>query len=357
MWVRGFQAIGLDVFVVAPELPDDVCGVAVPHSNPDPTTSLPSPKSIRDYAREWMFWPDPDVRWVQRACRKATEHCPFNPDLIFTTSPPESVHVAGAPLKTHWANAKWAIDARDHWLIRAFRPERRNLLRRILEGQLASRLLREVDAVFAVNDAISAEYQRFQPKAIHQTIPHFLEASAEPYTFSADSIDVVHTGSFILSDPDVRIDPMLSAFAEAARELPQLVLHLVGRLREDEREQVEQYKLGDQVRLHGTVPLEQSLAMQRGADALAVIAAPNSAVPPGKIAEYRNALRPIIPFGTGEWLDKIDDDPRSAVGRLRALTQGQELPVHTPEANTSPAEVAKQALNSLFPERNLFDRD
>ncbi|WP_412545494.1 glycosyltransferase family 4 protein [Maricaulis sp. MIT060901] len=357
MWVKGFQSVGADVFVVAPELPDDVVGIAVEHPNPDPTTVLPRTKGLRDIAREWLLWPDPDVRWVQRAWRLAIETCPFQPDLIFTTSPPESIHVSGAPLKAHWPSAKWAIDARDHWLIRAFRPERRKPVRRMLETRIAPRILREVDAVFAVNEAISEEYRGFQPNALHAVVPHFLHAVKQVHAFPDETIDIVHTGSFILSDPDVRIDPLLDIFADIARETPQLVLNLVGRLRDDETARVEGFGLGDQVRIHGTVPLEQSLAMQRGADALAVIAAPNSAVPPGKMAEYRSSGRPVIPFGSGAWLGKIDDDTRTAGERLRALTRGETLAVHDQIAPATPEEIAGRALQTLFPDAGLFDRD
>jgi glycosyltransferase involved in cell wall biosynthesis len=347
MWTEAFQAFGADVFVVAPELPDGLPGAECPHSNPDPSTKLATRKSLRDIAREWLLWPDPDIRWVRRAERLAIAACPFEPTHILTTSPPESIHVAGAGLLGAWPSAQWLVDARDHWLVRAFRSERRSGLRNFIESMIAPVILRKADAVLAVNEKISAEFQRYAPSAKHLVVSHFTQRPKQSHAYEGDGVHLVHTGSFSLSDPDVKIETLLRDFETACASRSDLTLHLVGRLRADEREKVLASSASEQIVMHGVVALETALAMQAGASALAVVAAPKAPVPPGKMAEYTASGRPVIPFGTGPWRELVDQDQRSGAERLlefdlAAMPEGMAKP-----ASRSPVEIVRDVLASL----------
>ena len=313
------MANGADVFVVAPDIPDDVTGHAVAHAHRDPGTGIPGRKTLRDYARDLLLWPDPDIRWTRRAIASAKAHCPFEPDWILTTSPPESIHAAGKALLVHWPEAKWAIDARDHWLVRPFRKQRLNPVRKRIEQAFARRMLTPARAIFAVNDLIRNEYRGYAPQAHAETLPHFVARPPEPYKFEGPGPHLVHTGSFKMSDPDVSIEPLLNAYESAAAERPELRLHLAGRLRDDEQAAIEASSARDQIVLHGVVPLEAALAMQAGADALLVCAAPEALVPPGKINEYRATGVSIIPIGTGEWRKLVDSDSRDDAARFSAV--------------------------------------
>ena len=127
------------------------------------------------------------------------------------------------------------------------------------------------------------------------------------------------TGSFKLSDPDVSIDPLLRAFETALESNPDLLLHLAGRMRDDEVEAVKASAAADRIDVMGLVPLETALSIQSGADALIVVAAPEAPVPPGKLAEYKATGIPIIPIGEGAWREKVDSLPGSDAERLAAV--------------------------------------
>jgi glycosyltransferase involved in cell wall biosynthesis len=320
LWAKGLMENGADVFVVAPDIPEDIAGQTVSHPFRDPPTGLPGQKTLRDYARDLLLWPDPDIRWTKRAIATAKAECPFDPDWIITTSPPESIHAAGKALLAHWPDAKWAIDARDHWLVRPFRKQRLNPLRKRIEQVFARRMLSPARAIFAVNDLIRDEFAGYAPKALAESLPHFVARPPEPFAFEGPGPHLVHTGSFKMSDPDVSIEPLLAAFVAVAVQRPDLRLHLAGRLRDDEQAAVTASPARDQIMMHGIVPLETSLAMQAGADALIVCAAPEAPVPPGKLNEYRAAGVPITPIGPGAWRQQVDDDPRSDRERIEAVT-------------------------------------
>ncbi|MEE2566484.1 hypothetical protein [Hyphobacterium marinum] len=324
LWAKGLEANGVEVFTVAPDIPADLTGSAEPHAFRDPSTALPGKPGLRDHARNLLLWPDPDIRWTRRAARLASETCPFTPDWIITTSPPESVHAAGPLLLKHWPDARWAVDARDHWLVRPFRKQRDNPVRRAIEARQARAMLARASAVFAVNDLIAKEYAGYAPHAKTGVLAHFVMPAAEPYAFEGPGPHLVHTGSFKMSDPDVSIDPLLTAFEAAHARKPELRLHLAGRLREDEAARIEASPASDAIILHGVVPLETALAMQAGADALLVAAAPNAPVPPGKYAEYRASGAAIIPVGDGPWRPAIDRDDRPDAERLLAVRPGRQ---------------------------------
>ena len=319
LWVKGLMANGADVFVIAPDIPDDVTGHAVEHAFRDPSTGIPGKKTLRDHARDLLLWPDPDIRWTKRAITAAKTHCPFKPDWVITTSPPESIHVTGKALLARWPKAKWAIDARDHWLIRPFRQQRLNPVRKRVEQAFAGRMLSPARVIFAVNDLIRDEFADYAPQAHAECLPHFVACPPAPHSFEGSGPHLVHTGSFKMSDPDVSIEPVLNAFETAAIDRPDLRLHLAGRLRDDERAAVEACAATEQIETHGIVPLEMALAMQAGADALIVCAAPEAPVPPGKLNEYRATGVPVIPIGPGEWRSLVDHDPRSDTERLKAV--------------------------------------
>lgn len=337
---KGLRARGWDVHVIAPSLPQGEAGLVVPHPNRDPATASGAGGfSLRNTAREMLLWPDADIRWCMRAARAALAGLP-NPAWIVTTSPPESIHCAGLWLKRR-TGARWLADFRDHWLDQPHRRERLNPVRRFGENLIARNLLREADAVIAVDSAIQAELRGLGARDPH-ILPHFappMPAQAAP--LPAETINVLHAGAIALSDPLAEISQMLRVFEAAWPANPRLRLHFAGRLTDAERAQIEASPACAAIIRHGPVPFEQSLALQAGADALIFVASRKMHVPPSKIVEYLSADKPIIACGDGPWRA----DPRAPQGdpaaALIALIKGGSGDPALPRPPTA-AEAAAQ---------------
>lgn len=314
---KAMRAAGAEVFVVAPSLPPGEEGLAVAHAHRDPATAPAGPRSWRDHAREILLWPDPDISWSRKAARAAAG-AGFRADWVMTTSPPESVHAAGAFLKRK-TGAGWLADFRDHWLDRPHRRERAALHRRIGEGMIARRWLGRADLVVAVDRFIAAELAALGAGA-PEVIPHFApDALPAPAALPPDTINVVHAGSVSLSDPEARIDDLLSPFAAALARNPRLRLHFVGRLADAEVKAVRRSPAAEAIALLGVRSFEETLAIERAADALALIGSEKTRVPPSKFAEYLSADAPIIVCGAGGWRkdERIEDsDPAAAMAGL-----------------------------------------
>ncbi|GAM97922.1 TPR/glycosyl transferase domain protein [alpha proteobacterium U9-1i] len=317
---QALRKLGAEVFVIAPSLPEGEPGLAVPHPNRDPSGAPAAAPTLRDVARDWLLWPDPDIRWCLRAA-DAAEGAPWKPDWVWTTSPPESIHAAGWRVKQR-TGARWLLDFRDHWLTRPHRLQRAAWHRRFGESAIARRWLRQADLVTCVDSSIQAELKALGA-GDPRIAPHFAPVGdVAPVTLSADDINVVHTGSIALSDPEARIEDLLSPFEGALARNPALRLHLVGRLSAAERAAIEASPARARIDDHGVQPLETALGFQRAADALTLVGSRKTHVPPSKITEYLAADAPIIACGEGDWRKDPRVNEQSPRAAFAALTKG-----------------------------------
>jgi hypothetical protein len=72
-------------------------------------------KKIANRIRLNLFIPDAKIGWKPFAVKKSKQIInEFNPDLIFSSSPPPTVHLIAKSLKKY-SNLKWVADLRDPW--------------------------------------------------------------------------------------------------------------------------------------------------------------------------------------------------------------------------------------------------
>ena len=345
--------------VAAPDPDPELESIVTPHPrrdpdfSDDPTHVRNGGSTLRDWLRPWVYWPDPDIIWSRQVVRNVLQQdcCP---DWVLTTSPPESVHWAGAALKQR-LGCRWAGDFRDHWFERAFQTYRRgSTLRARLERYYAKHLLKTLDHISAVNSAILEEAvnlsgERARRHALlleHFTIPR----SESAHVFEGGGPHLVHTGSFEMSDPDTAIEDLLVPFARACQQRPGLRLHLVGRLSPREIAQVKASPVADSISIYGVVPIQTALSMQQGADALVLVASAIAPVPPGKIVEFLDADKPIIALGQVEWISAY----RLPLGDPEMLMIGADaLPL--PVRKSKPPSAHKTAQELLESLRNVED--
>jgi glycosyltransferase involved in cell wall biosynthesis len=342
---RALRAEGADVFVVAPSLPEGEPGLAVPHPHRDPPAQVGPPAfTLRALARELALWPDPDIRWGMRAARAALA-AGVSADWVLSASPPESAHAAARWLAQR-LGARWAADFTDLWLENPHRLERKRGWRRAGELTFARALVPKADLAMAVDSTIAAELSRFGAEA-PEVLAHFhMIETAEPVVLPVERINVVCTGSFTLSAPENVIDPLLRAFEQASPRNPTLMLHIVGRLTDDERAAFAASPAAAAIQVHGVVSHAKALGFQAGADALAFACPPKLHVPPSKIVEYLAQDRPIVACGEGPWRA----DPRVPEGDpadvLAGVKKGDRRQAGLPAPQTA-REAARRLLGLM----------
>ncbi|WP_439634889.1 glycosyltransferase [Glycocaulis sp.] len=325
----GLRAVGAEVRVVAPQ---SECGggdvdYEVHHPNVSPSQGPPAPPRLKDYLREWLLLPDPDVRWARRAASAATQ-AGWQPDWVITSAPPESIHECGLILQRK-LGCRWLADFRDHWLDSPLRPIRHSAFRRVIERHWARRYLGAADLLTSVNARIDEELAGLAPGTVQKR--HVLPQAADPtpgaMKLKAGLRHVVHTGSFSLSDPSRRIEDFIEMVREAKSLNGDLVVHLAGRLTEAEQAAAANAGLGDTIVLHGILPLARARELQAAADLGIVFAAPDSPAVPGKLFEYAASAVPVLVMGGGNWVAEAGWQRVNAPAVLAGQEEGIVLPV------------------------------
>jgi glycosyltransferase involved in cell wall biosynthesis len=253
--------------------------------------------------------PDPYVvTWVPgaiAAVRRLLRRERF--DAIVTTSAYESAHLV--PLALRRSRPAWIADFRDGWTYHPWKPPFPTRLQRDLDRRLERRVVRTAERVAAVELPVAEDFRaRLGVDAAH--VPNgwdpALEAEREgaaPPPLDPGRTSLVHTGK-LTGDWGRHPGTLFDAMARLHEREPELAgrieLVLAGRLDREEQQLIEGLELGDMVRHVGQLSRAQSIALQRGADALLLLTSPSLVWElPGKFFEYLGAGRPILALAHG----------------------------------------------------------
>ena len=248
---------------------------------------LPRRLIVPDEAATWNLTAIPAALRIARAEKI---------DVVITTSPPGSVHLAGVAVK-RTLGIPWIADLRDSLL--AHQDRRADTFAVRVKSRTVRVVAREVarraDAIVTAFDSIAEEMRTLSPIGRVVTIPNgsdFDDFDGLPYTPS-ERFRITHTGAFFgQRDPK----PFLRALAESG--LGDVVVRFVGGFRAADRDFAESIGVGGRVETIPFVPRRRSLELQRDSEALLLIAAPaggrGTGVIPGKVFEYVAAGRPIL---------------------------------------------------------------
>jgi glycosyltransferase involved in cell wall biosynthesis len=232
--------------------------------------------------------PDASVLWNLTSIRAAIGIVHRHGiDAVLTTSPPGSVHLAGAAVKRA-TGVRWVADLRDP--IVSFAHRRRDVRG---ERSLARLVGRRADAVVAASAAIAAEMRALAGDRV-TVIGNgcdFEEFDGLAYT-PGNRFRITHTGSFFgRRDPR----PFLEALAVADADV---VARFVGDFRDRDRVFAEELALGGRLELVPYLPHDEALAVQRDSDALLLLIPEaegrGKGVLSGKVFEYLAAERPVL---------------------------------------------------------------
>ena len=256
--------------------------------------------------RRWTNYivPDPTaLSWFPQALTHLLRLIRHDrPDVVVTTSGPESTHLLGLVASSF--GIRWVADYRDGWL----RDVRHPALLRPVDRALERRIARRSTIVTAVNSAIAAEVEeRHGVRAF--TLSNGFDRTAlagatdERTTLDPDRFSLVHTGSFGIDadQPVIHRGEDARALLDAIRHLlaqdpafaTRFELVLAGAVSDSEREVLLQGDLSKVVRVLGLLPRERALGLQQAADGLLLIPGGRDATT-AKVFEYLAAGKPIF---------------------------------------------------------------
>jgi glycosyltransferase involved in cell wall biosynthesis len=272
-------------------------------------------------------------------------------DCVLTSSPPQSAHLIGRALKRR--GLPWIAELRDGWTFDPPRPAFPTGAQRRLDERLERSALGSADAVIGISAPLAEDAaRRFGVRA--EVITNAFDPEEAVDEGAADGLlrpgrhSLVHTGRMAVSGRSPT--PLLEAVGRLDAELAaRLDVVFAGPLTQDERELIE----SSEARWVGSLGREQTLALQRRADTLLVLArgASGPSVATGKLFEYLGAGRPILVLGeataaaeivrfSGAGLVASATDPAEIAAALERL-------VTDPPAPPEPAAVEPYAFPAI----------
>lgn len=264
-------------------------------------------------AQAWVMIPDGYIGWARAAGRAAARRIAAGGiDALWTTSSPESAHVAGLSLKRRFG-LPWIADFRDPWVGRVtYAPPSRwhDRRHRALEAAVA----RAADRITVVSEAMASLYRERYPDVPAERIvvlPNGVDPDdwrrADQARFESVARDAARDeGRFVLLHAgQLAHRPTARTLLEAARRVladePALArtlrIRFLGGNEEIAAGDPLLRALGDVVALDSSRPHLEALAAMRRADALALLGHGGSAdafLYTGKIYEYLTSGRPIL---------------------------------------------------------------
>jgi len=235
-------------------------------------------------------------------------------DLLYTTAPPFSAHLAGLILK--WTTGiRWAAEFRDPWTDNPAKPARlRTRLSDAIERRLELLCLRNADHVVSATDAINDLLKsKLTPRArqqfvvarngIDQLMPSPPPRPPRPprSTNLAGPFRIVHAGS-LYHGRDPR--PFLRALAALRQKgrfaEGEVQMEFVGDNRWFGDVSVERFAqdlgIASMVRFYDWLPHSACLQILERSDLLLLLAQHQPAQVPNKLFEYLGTRKPILAF-------------------------------------------------------------
>jgi glycosyltransferase involved in cell wall biosynthesis len=315
--------------------------------------------------QRWTILPDSYRSWAHAAERDAHERIVAGGvDAIWTTSSPESAHLAGLALvKRH--RLPWIADFRDPWVGRVtYRPPTpwHDARHRAMERRVVS----SADRITLVSEAMVALYRARYP-SVDPSRFVFLPNGFDPDDWRRAGTErvpeepgaprrlvLLHAGQ-LAHRPTVRtlLEAVRRLFERDPEAREELRLRFTGGNEEIGPRERERYGLGDALEFAPSQPHIQSLVAMRRAGALTLLGHGGSAdslLYTGKIYEYVSSGRPVLAIldegpaadliratGTGVVLRPGDVEGVVAAvrGYLAAFRAGQDLATHVPPASIS----------------------
>jgi glycosyltransferase involved in cell wall biosynthesis len=254
--------------------------------------------------------------FARRAALAAHRERPF--DCVLTTSPPESAHTVGHVLRRR--GVPWVADVRDAWTFEPLRPSFPTRAQARLDERLERRRLGAADRVVCVSEPAATDLRAraiADPSVIANAWDPDEAPGAEARAAAAGLLDpgrtsLLYTGRFGSYGRDP--EPFVAALARLAAGSPEqagkLEVVVAGPLRPDEQALFERPDLLPvKVTLLGSLGREQTLALQRAADALLLLAQPaRSQLVNFKLFEYLAAGVPVLALAAGTEAGRIAAD-------------------------------------------------
>lgn len=252
-------------------------------------------------ASNWLGIPDRFIDWFPFARRSALDICRvFSPEVIFSSSPPETCHLIAASVKRA-TGIPWLADLRDPWTEKFNMPRPPASAR--LNAWLEARTLPLADLITAVTPPVEADLEEdlgLEATTITNSYDEEAFASAQPIV--EERLNLLYAGTLYYPAQDPRpLFRALRAMRESGRDISRVLVQFAGKDTSVATRLATEEGVEDVVEVLGMLPFSEAVAREKGAAALLYIQIQSEGAgqlvsegPTGKMLEYIGAGRPVL---------------------------------------------------------------
>ncbi len=248
------------------------------------------------FIRGNFFLPDARKGWNRFVKKEVARLMARQPaDVLITTGPPQSTHLAGKWLSQRY-RLPWIADFRDPWTdiyyYDSLYPTR---LARWIDKRWERQVLQEAKAVLASSPYLT---QLLEAKVEKEGSFYFFPNGFDPSDFPASPPEIKR-GHLVYTGTIAAIYP-LDGLIQAVANLPETNWHFDLFGKSDETTDLALEQSAFDYHSHGFVSHREAVAQMHAAHALLLVIPkmnPNKGIIPGKIFEYIGSGRPILGIG------------------------------------------------------------
>jgi len=260
---------------------------------------FPKNKTIRrSKLASWLFFPDNKVGWIPFALMKGLKLCRREKiGLIFSSSPPPSLHITGYLLQ-RFTGIPWIADFRDPWSGYKIKtcPTPFHLF---LKKRMERLIINKADKVITANPAITTDLKSHHPhiEKIEQIDQGYDEEDFAKYQSSLPEIFTI--GYLGTLSPDCDPEPFFAALGDLIDQkvIPQdkiKFVHVGLSMGINWDRLIEKYRLKEVVQPKGYLSHRDSLSEMQKVSLLLLITSDHPLVFPAKVYEYLRFNQPIL---------------------------------------------------------------
>lgn len=245
-----------------------------------------------------FFFPDNKVGWIPFALSNGLKLCQKEKiDLIFSSSPPPSLHLTGYLLK-RITGIPWIADFRDPWT--GYKMESYpTLFHLFLKKKMQRLIVNHANKVIVANHAIKEDFGKHHSDAKNI---YLVEQGYDEEDFptvhspSSETFIIGYLGTFSLDcDPE----PFLSALGTLIDEgmIPKeeiKFVHVGLSMGIDLNRLIEKHRLKEVVQLKGYLSHPEALNEMQKASLLLLVTSDHPLIFPAKVFEYLRLKKPIL---------------------------------------------------------------
>jgi glycosyltransferase involved in cell wall biosynthesis len=266
-------------------------------------------KKLANWVRLNLFVPDAKIGWIPFAVNKGREIIKKEkPDIIFSSSPPPTVHIIAMKL-AKWSGIKWVADFRDPWTeIHYYENQERTKISQKLDSKYEREILKSASVITTISQLyIEEDFAKKVSSKKCINIPNgydendFSNFGHKRTQKDTKKFVIMHLGAVGQERNPTNFFKAIKSLADSGKiNAENFSLVFIGKVDSSVKTSIEEYKISELVDIISYLPHKEALEYTQEASIMLLLVTQserNRRILPGKTFEYMRTGKPILALG------------------------------------------------------------